>query len=112
MFTTETILYYHDTYKKYPGEEVSRMTTHRPWSDLNKESFWRQSDESMIKLNLLLSGNLDGIYGNIEAQKVLEYANFSGLDVQWCTYDPDYHRMPIKRHAEGFRVPPRPEVLD
>lgn len=103
MYTTKTILYYHDTYKEYFGESQSRMTTHRPWSDINKDKFWEQSDRSMIKLNLLLSGNLTGIYGNISKQMVLEYCNFSGLDTKWCQYNENFDKLGIKRHAEDFR---------
>jgi len=107
MFTTKTILYYHDTYKEYPGEAQSRMTTHRPWSDSNRGAFWEQSDSSMVKLNLLLSGRLAGIYGNISAKDVLNYCKFSGLNPKHCTYNQHYDKLPIKRHGEDFRFPPR-----
>lgn len=103
MYTTPEILYYHDTYKEYYGEEQSRMTTHRPWSDINKDAFWKQSDESMEKLNKLLSGNLTGKYGNITKEQVLEYCKFSNLNPKWCEYDPNFNKLPIKRHAEDFR---------
>jgi len=111
MFTTPQILYYHDTYKEYYGEEESRMTTHRPWSDLNKDAFWKQSDESMLKLNRLLSGNLEGKYGNISKSSVLEYCNFSGLDPKWCEPDENFNKLTVKRHAEDFRyAKPKTEI--
>jgi hypothetical protein len=106
FFTTSKILYYHDTYKEYPGEEQSRMTTHRPWSDSNKDAFWEQSDRSMRRLNELLSGNLTGTYGNISKNDVLEYCKFSGLNKKWCEYNLDYDKIDHKRHAEDFRSKP------
>jgi hypothetical protein len=103
FFASPVVTYYHDTYKEYPGEQQSRMTTHRPWSDTNKDAFWKQSDDSMIKLNLLLSGKLSGKYGDISLEKVLEYCEFSGLDTKWCTYNPEYNNLGVPRHAEDFR---------
>lgn len=99
FFSTEKIMYYHDTYKEYPGEQLPRSTTHRPWSDINKEAFWQQSDESMKKLNLLLSGNMPGI----PLEKIIKYCNYSGLDSSWCNYNPKYHKLKYQRHGEFFR---------
>lgn len=103
FFATPKILYYHDTNKEYPGEDQPRMTTHRPWSDINKDAFWKQSDESMVKLNSLLSGNLVGKYGDISKKEVLKYCNFSGLNKNWCENNLDYDKLKYKRHAEDFR---------
>lgn len=106
FFASPVVTYYHDTYKEYPGELHSRMTTHRPWSDSNKDAFWEQSDRSMIKLNLLLSGRLSGEHGEISLERVLEYCDFSGLDKKWCEYNPDYNKLGVPRHAEDFRNRP------
>jgi hypothetical protein len=102
MFASPVIMYYHDTVKEYPKEQLSRMTTHRPWSDLNKEAFWQQSDETMIKLNNLLSGRTS------EASKecIQKYCEFSGLDPKWCEYDPNYDKLEYDRHAQSFREGP------
>ncbi len=103
MFATPVIMYYHDTQKEYPGEVVSRMATHRPWSDGNKDKFWAQSDRSMLKLNQLLSGTLAGPYGGISKNLIEEYCNFSGLNKKWCEYDPNYDKLALPRHAQDFR---------
>jgi hypothetical protein len=103
FYTTSEILYYHDTYKEYPDEEHSRMATHRPWSDGNKDSFWAQSDRSMLKLNQLLSGRLDGPYGNISKSEVLDYCAFSGLNPTLCEPNDSYDKLDVQRHAEDFR---------
>lgn len=109
FFGSPKLSHYHDTNKEYPGEQLSRMSTHRPWSDQNKYSFWAQSDESMLKLNLLLSGKLQGIYGGITKEQVLAYCKASGMDPSWCEYNPEYNKLEVKRHAEDFRF--RPPVL-
>jgi hypothetical protein len=109
FFSTSKIFYYHDTHKEYPGEDQPRMTTHRPWSDINKDAFWEQSDRSMVKLNSLLSGNLAGKYGDISKKEVLEYCNFSGLNKTWCENNSEYDKLKYRRHAEDFRHrPPLP----
>jgi hypothetical protein len=103
FFSTSEIFYYHDTEKKYEDEPLPRMTTHRPWGDMNKDAFWAQSDRSMLKLNRLLSGTLTGDYGNIPKEVVLNYCEFSGLDPKWCEYDEDYDKLPAERHAQFFK---------
>jgi Glycosyltransferase (GlcNAc) len=103
FYSTPKILYYHNTYKEYPGELHSRMTTHRPWSDMNKNAFWKQSDDSMLKLNSLLSGKLKGRYGDISKGLVLEYCRASGLSTSVCIYNPKYNSLNMSRHAEDFR---------
>lgn len=103
FYATPKILYYHDTYKEYPGEELSRTITHRPWADKNKDAFWQQSDESMKKLNFLLSGKLKGVYGNISKEKVLEFCKETGMDPRWCEFNEDYDKLPLHRHGQDFR---------
>jgi hypothetical protein len=103
FYTTSNIFYYHDTEKEYEGELLPRMTTHRPWSDINKDYFWRQSDLSMLKLNKMLSGNLTDVYPDVTKEAVADYCSFSGLDSRWCEYDPNYDKLPKERHAEFFR---------
>lgn len=111
MFTTPVVMYYHDTQKEYPNEEVSRMATHRPWSDGNKNAFWKQSDDSMIKLNSLLSGNLTGKYGGISSTLIKSYCKFSGLNEKWCEFNPNYDKLGLPRHAEDFRYR-EPTLID
>jgi hypothetical protein len=111
FFTTSKIFYYHDTNKEYPGEQHSRMATHRPWSDINKDAFWEQSDRSMVKLNQLLSGNLAGKYGSISKDSVLEYCNFSGLNKKWCEHNPHYDKIEHERHAQDFRDRPAFQLM-
>lgn len=103
FFASPKLTHYHDTEKKYPGEHLPRMTTHRPWSDQHKDAFWAQSDSSMLKLNMLLSGKLEGRYGNISKQQVLEYCEASGLNPKWCITNPLFDRLEVARHAEDFR---------
>jgi hypothetical protein len=103
FFTTSTILYQHDTNKSYVDEVLPRMTTHRPWSDINKDHFWEQSDRSMLKLNVLLSGNARGAYGGIDIKSINEYCDFSGLSREWCIYDTNYDKLSKDRHAQFFR---------
>ena len=102
MFASPVVMYYHDTYKEYAGEPMSRMTSHRPWSDINKDMFWKQSDESMIKLNNLLSGKTEYATKDL----VEKYCDFSGLDKKWCEYNPDYDKLDHERLAEFFRDQP------
>jgi len=103
FYATPRVLYYHDTYKEYPGEDMSRTISHRPWADMNKDAFWSQSDESMKKLNLLLSGNLKGIYGNITKEQVLDFCLATGMNPKWCEYDENYHQLGLPRHGEDFK---------
>lgn len=103
FYSTPKILYYHNTYKEYPDEQVSRMITHRPWSDMNKDAFWAQSDASMLKLNQLLSGRLEGRFGGISLESVLDFCKMSGLDSKWSEYNPAYELLDKKRHADDFR---------
>lgn len=102
MYASPVIMYYHDTVKKYPKEVLSRMATHRPWADINKDAFWKQSDETMLKLNELLSGNTK--YASKE--EINEYCKFSGLNPEWCKPNKNYDKLDYQRHAEDFRRRP------
>jgi len=107
MFASSKILYLHDTKKEYPENNFQHLAaTKRPWTDQHKDAFWKQSDESMIKLNNLLSGR-----GGISLEKVLEYCDFSGLNKKWCEYMPNFDKMDEEigfRHAYDIRFePPR-----
>ena len=97
FFATPDILYFHDTYKEYPGASISRMATHRPWADVNQKVFWEHSDLALRKLNKFLSGQL---HKDINFEKILEYCNYSGLNPKYCAPHEDYSRLPLKRHAE------------
>ena len=100
FFATPQILYYHDTYKEYPGETRSRMETHRPWIDINQKSFWEHSDRSMRRLNKLLSGQL---YGDVTKEKVLKFCEETGLNSRYCEPFDDYSDIGLLRHAEDLR---------
>ena len=101
FYATPDILYYHDTYKEYPGEEKSRMISHRPWVDVNQKAFWEHSDVSMRRLNKLLSGNL---YEDVTIEKILEYCDYSGLNPKYCTEFEDYSTIGLERHAEPTKT--------
>jgi hypothetical protein len=89
MFATSEVVYLHDTGKRYPDNNFEMLAwTRRPWLDINKVAYWKQSDESMILLNKLLSGKAE-----VPLNKVLEYCEFSGMDKKWCEYMPDFDKM-------------------
>jgi hypothetical protein len=100
FFATPKILYFHDTYKEYPGEKSSRMNTKRPWIDRNQKAFWAHSDIAMDRLNQLLSGNL---YGDVTKEIVLSYCEETGMNPAYCERIENYQDIGMKRHAEGFR---------
>ena len=101
FFATPKVLYFHDTYKEYPGENKSRMISHRPWVDVNQKKFWSHSDQAMRRLNKMLSGNL---YEDITIDKILEYCEYSGLNPKYCTPYSDYSNIGLERHAEPTRT--------
>lgn len=89
IFATSKILYLHDTSKQYPDNNFEELAaTRRPWTDQHKNAFWKQSDESMIKLNDLLSGKSE-----LDIEQVLAYCDFSGLNKKWCEYMPNFDKM-------------------
>lgn len=111
FWATPKIIYYHLTVKKYPGEDEPRHVTHRPWADKNKDEFWKQSSRSMIRLNRLLSGELDGTYGNISRDQVLKFCEVSGLNKKWTIINPDYDKLDIYQAGVALKNVP-PVLLD
>jgi hypothetical protein len=99
-YATPYLLGYHHRDKKYPGFDKLIFDEDRPWVDRNKEKYWQQSDASMIKLNLLLSGRLEGKYGNITHEQVLDFCKASGMNPRFTKYDPNYHL--IKEGYQNF----------
>jgi hypothetical protein len=100
FFATPEVLYYHDTYKEYPGESGSRMDTKRPWIDLNQKAFWDHSDVALDRLNQLLSGEL---YKDVSKEAVLAFCSETGMNPEICKRRHDYHKLGLEKHAEGFR---------
>lgn len=100
FFATPKVLYYHDTYKEYPGENGSRMASHRPWIDLNQKAFWENSDVALRRLNKLLSGDL---HEDVTKEKVMSYCDFSGLNKKYCRPYEDYSKLGLMRHAEELK---------
>ena len=103
FYATSEILYWHNTVKKYPGDKKPRYLTHRPWMDNNKRDYWKNSDESMNKLNLLLSGNLKGKYGDISKNQVLEFCAASGMNPKYTEYNPEYYKTDGYQHCKNHR---------
>lgn len=103
LYASSKTLYWHHTSRKYVDEDKPRYLTHRPWVDKNKESYWRNSDESMLKLNLLLSGNLKGKYGDISKEQVIEFCKVSGLNEKYTEYNPEYHKTDGYQHCVSLR---------
>jgi hypothetical protein len=100
MFATGKNLYWHHRVRQYPGDAQPRHITHRPWVDRNKQAYWEQSDASMLKLNRLLSGKLEGIYGDIDLETVLNFCNKSGLNKEYTIYDPEYDKKDLYQHGK------------
>jgi hypothetical protein len=103
FYATSETLYWHHTSRKYVDEDKPRYVTHRPWVDKNKEKYWKNSDESMLKLNRLLSGNLTGKYGDITKNQVLEFCKKSGMDERYTEYNPEYHKTEGYQHCVSLR---------
>jgi hypothetical protein len=103
FYGSANIVSYHQRVRLYPGDEHPRHVTHRPWSDKNKNSYWDHSDRAMIKLNKLLSGNLEGIYGGITRDQVLEYCAVSKLNPKWTEYNPEYNKLGYYQHANTIK---------
>jgi hypothetical protein len=105
FYATPVVLYYHDTFKQYPGEDKPRFETHRPWVDKNKIDYWNHSDSSMIKLNLLLSGKLEDKFA-IEKNKILKYCDATGLNIKATEYNPDYDKIDKYQHCKHLKDQP------
>lgn len=103
FFATSKLLSWHQMEKKYPDEKHTRIATHRPWADKNKNDFWNQSDQSLLKLNKLLSGKLKGKYGNISKEDVLLFCCESGMQTKWTEYNENYHKLPYLRHGQTLK---------
>jgi hypothetical protein len=106
MFGSSKLLSWHHRVRKYPEELQPRHLTHRPWVDQNKQKYWEQSDLSMLKLNLLLSGNLKGIYGDITKEQVLEFCQKSNLNIKNTEYNPNYDKLDLYQHCKTLRNTP------
>lgn len=103
FFATPRLVSWHMSHKKYPDEKYTRIETHRPWSNKHKEAFWKNVDESQIKLNKLMSGNLNDDYSVISLSQVLEYCCFSGISTSYCEHNPNFHKLNVHRHGENLR---------
>jgi hypothetical protein len=106
FFATARLLSWHQVHKKYPDEKHVRIDTHRPWADNNKKAFWKQSNDSLLKLNKLLSGKMGGKYGGVTWEKVLEYCCFSGLNTKWTQHNPNYDKLSLPRHGQHLKDRP------
>lgn len=109
FWATPKTIYHHLTIKKYPGEELHRSYTHRPWADLNKKAFWEQSDASLIILDKLFAGEMSHIYKNANIKNILEYCDVSGLDKKWTNHYLINNKDNYIRH--GFKIRHEDPVL-
>jgi hypothetical protein len=103
MFATPVILGYHHFKRLYPDSDKPKHETDSTYTDDKKDVHWKNSDESMIKLNLLLSGNLKGKYGDISLEQVLEFCEKSGMNKKWTEYNPNYHKVKGYQHMMAWR---------
>jgi len=112
IFATPTIMYYHHTIRKYPGEKELRNDTHRPWADKNKDSYWANVDYSILRLNKLLSGKLeDEDRFKINQDIILDYCRESGLNTKYTEYNPNYHNLDNYQQRKHLRdAPPVTEI--
>jgi len=101
MFATPVPLGYHHLTRMYPDSPFPKHWTDSTYTDDKKYDHWKNSDESMIKLNLLLSGNLKGKYGDITKEQVLEFCKASGLNEKWTEYNPNYDKIDGYQHMMG-----------
>lgn len=100
IFSSQKNLYYHDTHRDYPGEPMSRTISHRPWTDINKEQYWKQADETLVRLNKLLSGTLPGKYGEVSRDDCLAFCEATGMSSNWCNLIENYDKLNLPtRHA-------------
>jgi len=103
MFATSKIFSYHHLSRKYPGEKLSRYNTARPWADDKKKYHWEHSKNAMLKLNLLFSGRLTGVYGDIPLEVTQEYCRKSGISLKMTEYNPDYDKVDGYQHMMSIR---------
>jgi hypothetical protein len=114
MFATSKIFSYHHLSRKYPGEQLSRYNTARPWADDKKKDHWEHSRRAMLKLNMLFSGRLEGKYGDIPLDITSEYCRKSGINTKWTEYNPEYDKVDGYQHMMTIRddEPVKREDLD
>lgn len=103
MYATPVQLGYHHFTRIYPDSPQPKHWTDSTYTDDKKDEHWKNSDESMIKLNLLLSGNLKGKYGDISKDQVLDFCKTSGLNEKWTEYNPQYDKIDGYQHMMGHR---------
>lgn len=107
FYASSVPLMRHNTAKRYPEDNgTPAYVLYRPWMDKNKKDYWDNSDYSMKKLNLLLSGNLKGKYGDITREQVLEFCKSSGMDEKYTEYDPEYHKTKGYQHCVNLKDAP------
>lgn len=114
MFATSKIFSYHHLSRKYPGEQLSRYNTARPWADDKKKDHWEHSRRAMLKLNMLFSGKLEGKYGDISLETAQSYCKKSGISLKWTEYNPEYDKIDGYQHMIGIKndQPVKREDLD
>ena len=103
VYSSQKPLYLHDTHKMYPGEDTSRTISHRPWADLHKDAFWKQSDETMLRINKLMSGRLEGPYGEVTKDQCLAFCEATGMNPRHCEPDYNFDKLDLPRHGDVFR---------
>jgi hypothetical protein len=112
MFATSKIFSYHHLSRQYPGEKLSRYSTARPWADDKKKDHWEHSRNAMLKLNLLFSGRLTGVHGDIPLEITQEYCRKSGINLKMTEYNPDYDKIDGYQHMMGIKDAPPVERED
>ncbi len=114
MFATSKIFAYHHLSRQYPGEKLSRYSTARPWADDKKKDHWEHSRNAMLKLNLLFSGRLTGVHGNIPLEVTQEYCRRSGINLKMTEYNPEYDKVDGYQHMMSIKdtAPVTREDLD
>lgn len=103
MFATSKIFAYHHLSRQYPGEKLSRYSTARPWADDKKKDHWEHSRNAMLKLNLLFSGRLTGVHGNIPLEVTKEYCRRSGINLKMTEYNPEYDKVDGYQHMMSIK---------
>ena len=89
FFAIPDIIYYHHTVRKYPDKDLADNSTSRPWVDDKKQKYREHADESLKRLNLLLSGN----YQDISIDQILDFCRKSKLNPMWTKFDENYHLL-------------------
>jgi hypothetical protein len=66
----------------------------------------------MLKLNLLFSGRLTGVHGDIPLEITQEYCRKSGINLKMTEYNPDYDKIDGYQHMMGIKDAPPVERED